>query len=137
MRRDETANARASDGSMFLKDEARLDDARDDRVRAGLALQLAAAATGTPPEAMVKRRLSPRACRARWLALYLAHVGHGWPLERVGLAFGVNRTTVGAACRWMEDARDRTEIDEGVTRLEALMRAAFARPVVLPAGAPS
>lgn len=122
---------------MFLQDDGRLEEIREDQVRAALALQLAAAATGTPPEAMVRRRLSPRACRVRWLALYLAHVGHGWPLERVSLAFGVNRTTVSSACRWMEDARDRGEVDEGVARLERLMKAAFARRVVLPAEAPA
>ena len=79
-----------------------------DRIRAGLALHLVAACTGVSAEQMAGTdRLPPPACRARWLAFYLAHVAYGWPLERVGHAYGVNRATVAGACRWAEDARDR------------------------------
>ena len=52
----------------------------------------------------------------------LAHVGYGWPLERVGHAFGVNRATAGVGCRWAEDARDDPAIDGLLDRLEATIR---------------
>jgi chromosomal replication initiation ATPase DnaA len=93
-----------------------------DRIKADLALSLVSAATGVPSERMAGERLGPDAVRARWLALYLAHVGHGWPLERVGHAFGVNRATASSACRWAEDERDSTRLDRLLDRLEALLR---------------
>lgn len=99
-----------------------------DRARAGLALHLAAAVTGEAPEAVARGRRGTPACKARWLALYLAHVGHGWTLDRVAHAFGVTRGTATAACRWAEDARDAGRFDDAVDRLEVLMRAAFDGP---------
>lgn len=94
-----------------------------DRIRAGLALQLVAASTGIPAETMTGRdRLPPVACRARWLAIYLAHIAFGWPLERVAHAFGVNRATASTACRWIEDERDRPVLDALLDRLEGCVR---------------
>jgi hypothetical protein len=90
-----------------------------DRIRAGLALQLVAAATGITAERMRSRaRLRGTVCRARWLALYTAYVTFGWPLERVAHAFGINRATAVAACRWAEDGRDHPAIDAMLERLE-------------------
>ena len=61
-----------------------------DRIRAGLALQLVAAATGISVEKMTASvRLKGRACRARWLALYTAYVTFGWPLDRVAHALSL------------------------------------------------
>ena len=93
-----------------------------DRIRAGLALQLVAAATGISVEKMRARaRLHGPACRARWLALYTAYVTFGWPLDRVAHAFGLNRMTVAAACRWAEDGRDHPSVDALLERLELCM----------------
>jgi chromosomal replication initiation ATPase DnaA len=90
-----------------------------DRIRAGLALQLVAAATGISVERMRARaRLRGAVCRARWLALYTAHVTFGWPLERVAHAFGINRATAAKACRWAEDGRDHPAVDAMLERLE-------------------
>lgn len=100
-----------------------------DRMCARLALQIAAVSTGVPVEAMQRTaRLSGRACRARWLAMYLAHVGFGWSLERVGYAFGMNRTTAAAACRWAEDGRDRPIVDALLERLERCVRELLEAP---------
>lgn len=78
-----------------------------DRARAGLVQQLIAVSFGIPADDIRARgRLELKACRARWVALYLAHIGYGWPLERVGHVFGVTRATAGLGCRWAEDARD-------------------------------
>ena len=63
-----------------------------DRIRADAALSLSGLALGVPVAEMTRReRVRPRACRARWSAMYLAHVSFGWPLERVAHAFGLNR----------------------------------------------
>ena len=100
-----------------------------DRIKAGLALQLVAAATGVPVERMVARtRLRGPACRARWLAMYLAYVTFGWPIDRVGHAFGLNRATAAAACRWAEDERDGASLDALLERLERCARDALEGP---------
>jgi len=94
-----------------------------DRLRAGLALQMVAAATGVPVERMRRGvRLEGQACRARWLAMYLTHVAFGWPIERVSQAFGLNRATAAQACRWAEDERDRPWLDDLLNRLERAVR---------------
>ncbi|RZJ28904.1 MAG: chromosomal replication initiator DnaA [Brevundimonas sp.] len=94
-----------------------------DRLRAGLALQMVGVATGVPVDGVGSgARRSGQACRARWLAMYLAHVAFGWPIERVGHAFGMNRATAAQACRWAEDERDRPWLDELMNRLERCVR---------------
>ena len=101
-----------------------------DRNRAGLAIQLVAAATGVTAERMRGRvRLGGAECRARWLAMYLAYVTFGWPIERVGHAFGLNRTTAAAACRWVEEERDRPTLDALLERLQRLAREVLDAPV--------
>ena len=100
-----------------------------DRSKAGLAIHLVATATGLSARRIASRdRLRDGHCRARWLAMYLSHIAFGWPLERVGHVFGVNRATAGNACRWVEDERDRPELDGLLDRLEALISALFEAP---------
>lgn len=106
-----------------------------DRIRADLALALAAATTGVSMRRMggVGRLKGPES-RARRLALYVAHVTYGWPLERVGHAFGLNRATAAAACLWAEDARDHRAVDEVLEMLERTARAVTdLAPLELPA----
>ncbi|MGK2910472.1 MAG: hypothetical protein ACSLE1_11835 [Sphingobium sp.] len=105
-----------------MGNEYRVPVSANDRMRAGLALQLIALSIGVPVEEMAGPRLALKACRARWLAMYLAHVGFGWPLERVSHAFGLNRATAGVACRWAEDARDDPALDALLDRLERTIR---------------
>ena len=102
---------------------------REDQVRAGLALELVAASTGVSKEIMQQRsRLDGRACRARWLAMYLTYVTFGWPMDRVAHAFGLNRSTAAAACRWAEDGRDLPSVDDLLERLERCARAVLEAP---------
>ena len=101
----------------------------EDRIRVALALQLVSASTGVPKETMESRtRLDARACRARWLAMYLAYVTFEWTMDRVAHAFGLNRATAAAACRWAEDGRDRPAVDELLERLEQCARAVLEAP---------
>ena len=60
--------------------------------------------------------------RARHMAMYLAYVIFQWPLERVGAAFGRDRTTAGHACRQVEDLRDDRAFDDMMERLESCLR---------------
>lgn len=101
----------------------------EDRIKAALAVQLVAASTGVSRERMETRaRPDSQACRARWLAMYLAYVTFGWPMERVGHAFGLNRATAAAACRWAEDGRERPAMDDLLERLERCVTAVLEAP---------
>ncbi|MGZ9114842.1 MAG: chromosomal replication initiator DnaA [Brevundimonas sp.] len=113
-----------------MSETYRVPVAKEDRIRAGLAIQLVAAATGVTAERMrAQARLGGAECRARRLAMYLAYVAFGWPLERVGHAFGLNRATAAAACRWVEDERDRPTLDAMLNRLERCVREVLEAPV--------
>ncbi|WP_307369091.1 chromosomal replication initiator DnaA [Brevundimonas sp. SORGH_AS_0993] len=102
---------------------------QEDRIKAGLAVHLVAARTGTRPEQMVGGgRLDPGGSRARWLAMYLSHIAFGWTLERVADVFGMNRATAGKACRWAEDERDRQPIDDLLSRLEVCIDDLYQAP---------
>lgn len=112
-----------------MEDRYRVPVADADRIRAGLAIQIVALATGVPAERMRRRvRLAGQACQARRLAIYLAYITFGWPIERVSHAFGLHRATVAAACRWVEDERDRSTLDALLDRLEHCVREALALP---------
>ena len=94
-----------------------------DRIRVGLAVHLVAVTTGIPAERIRQRaRLDGPAGRARRLAMYVAHVTLGWPLERVGHGFGLNRSTAAAAWRWVEDGRDQPALDAMLDRLDRCAR---------------
>ncbi|GAA0644719.1 helix-turn-helix domain-containing protein [Brevundimonas lenta] len=112
-----------------MEDEYQGPTTGEDRIRAGLTLQMVAASTGVPVDQMTHRnRLEGRACRARWLAMYLAHVTFGWPTERVGHAFGLNRSTAAQACRRIEDERDHRMLDEFLDHMERCVRQVLDAP---------
>lgn len=95
-----------------------IEQTRADRSRALLAMQAVASVTGVPAAAIgSKRRLGREVRRARSLALYLCHTEYGWPLHRVGAAFDRDRTTVGVACRDVEDWRDDPALDALLDRV--------------------
>lgn len=100
-------------------------DPRRDRLAAAFVTSLVALATGVPArEIAAPTRARPRAARARQIAMYLAHVGYAWPMARVALAFGRDRTTASHACHRIEDLRDDAAFDERLTALEACLRQA-------------
>ena len=67
-----------------------------------------------------KRGTAPAAF-ARSAAMYLAHVCLGISLSEIGAHFGRDRTTVGHACRRIEDARDDERFDRVLTCLESTL----------------
>lgn len=90
----------------------------EDRDRAELTMHVVAMRLGTPMETMLRQgRLSRSAVRVRRISVYLAHVAFGWPLERVGHAFGINRQTVGTSCTRLEEAREHPEVNDLVEQL--------------------
>lgn len=95
----------------------------EDRVRAGLISCLVALAfRQTPDEILASTRGPPECGVARKVALYLAHTGLQLSLERVAAAFGRDRSTVGHACRAIEDLRDDPAFDGRLSELEACLR---------------
>ena len=103
-----------------------------DRDRAVLITHLVSFCTGVPAREIVSPgRAATPAADARHLAMYLAHTGYGWPLARVGAAFGRDRTTVGHACRRVEDRRDDPAFDRSVEALEDCLRHAPPEPRAL------
>lgn len=104
--------------------ESRGWQARKDRPRAELMRRLVAEVLTLPPEQVADTGLKdPWARQGRWLSYYMAHIGWGWSMERVGLAFDVSRTTVSEACRRVEDARDEPGLDACLERLEQCLAA--------------
>ena len=55
---------------------------------------------------------------ARQIAMYIAHVRLGLNLGEVGKVFQRDRTTVGYACRLIEDKRDDEQVDFLINCLE-------------------
>ncbi len=104
---------------------ARLRQAALDKARAAFVIDLVALATGVPAaELRCETRSNARAARARQIAMYMAYVAWAWPLARIGEAFDRDRTTVGYACRLIEDMRDDPDFDARLERLETCLKAA-------------
>jgi len=96
-----------------------------DRAAARLAMHVAAYACQVEPEdVLAPTRGSAEPAAARQLAMYLAHVALHMSLARVALAFGRDRSTVGHACRLIEDRRDDPALDAQIELLEDLLREA-------------
>jgi chromosomal replication initiation ATPase DnaA len=97
----------------------------EDRARGMLAMALAGYALDVPVASILDADRSSGATLARGLAMYLVHVGCGMSLGRVARIFGRDRSTVGYACRLIEDRRDDPRFDKW---LEALERSVAAAP---------
>lgn len=100
-----------------------------DRKLADLVVQIVALRFGVSVGAIThEARLAPEALRARRVAMYLTYVSFGWPQERVGHAFGLNRQTASTACRRIEDARDNAELNALLDELEGAIHAIVGAP---------
>ena len=78
-------------------------------------LELVAAERGVPAA------LLARIAEARQIAMNLMHVVLRRKYADVGAFFGRDRTTVSHACALIEDRRDNSRFDAGVSRLEAAL----------------
>ncbi len=100
-------------------------DHRRDRLTIAFITSLVALATDQPAREIVSRVRSTQAgIRARQIAIYLAHVALSWPLARVAVAFGRDRSTASHAVRAIEDLRDNPVLDAHLNELEACIRQA-------------
>lgn len=94
-----------------------------DFAKAAFIVQLVALSCGLSAREIATRRRDAAVARARQTAMYLAHTAFGWPLVRVGVAFGRDRTTAGHACALIEDGREDPRFDADLTALEAMLSA--------------
>lgn len=100
-----------------------LAQSRQDEGIAAWIVQLVALATGVPAlDILSATRHRADAARARQIAIYLAHTGCAWPLARVGIAFGRDRSTCAHACARVEDMREDARFDTRLAGLEACVR---------------
>ena len=100
-------------------------DTAEDRALAAFITQLVAMTTGVSAhEIEARTRRDAKSCSARQIAMYLAHIGCGWPLMRVAIAFGRDRSTASNACHRVEDLRDNPAFDAMLDACEACVRAA-------------
>ena len=108
---------------------------QDDLQTAAFIAQAVAFSTGVGAGAIADPgRNGAAAARARQIAMYLAHTALSWPLWRVGLAFGRDRTTAGHACAVIERLRDDKLFDARLEDLEMCLKAApvaCALPLIL------
>ena len=61
----------------------------------------------------------------RQVAMYVCHVAYSMPMGEVAQAFGRDRSTVGHACRMVEDRRDDAAYDSFVTIIERMASAVY------------
>lgn len=74
---------------------------------------------GVPHEELrAASRRRAAAAFARQVGMYLAHVGCGFTLTKVGEMFERDRTTVAHGCGLVEDRRDDPVLDRSLTILE-------------------
>ncbi len=59
----------------------------------------------------------------RQVAMYVCHVAYSMPMSEVAQAFGRDRSTVGHACRMVEDRRDDRAYDTFVAIVERMASA--------------
>lgn len=91
--------------------------------RAELALQAVSLSWGIDPiDLKARTRCKTRTCRARQVAMYMAHVALGVSLSEVAKAFGRDRKTASHACRVVEDLRDDPTFDASLQAMETALR---------------
>jgi chromosomal replication initiation ATPase DnaA len=92
---------------------------KQDQARAKIAMALAAGACGLPMEQVLGGGRATQVAFARQVAMYIASIGFGMSLARVGAAFGRDRSTVRHACQVMEERREQPAFDRWMDALEA------------------
>lgn len=64
-------------------------------------------------------------CHVRQIAMYVCHVVLQLSMTDIADAYGRDRTTVGHACKVIEDLRDDRAYDEFVSSIERVIEAVF------------
>jgi len=90
-----------------------------DKLLATFVNQMVASAFELPSERLLRYdRGNAKATRARQIAIYLMHTGLSFSLAKVSRIYNKDRTTIGYACRLIEDLRDSPAFDDRILELE-------------------
>lgn len=82
--------------------------------------QMVASAFELPSERLLRYdRGNAKATRARQIAIYLMHTGLSFSLAKVSRIYNKDRTTIGYACRLIEDLRDSPAFDDRILELKS------------------
>lgn len=81
--------------------------------------QMVASAFGFSPDRLLKGdRGNAKVTRARHISIYLMHTCLSFSLTEIGKIYSKDRTTIGHACRVIEDLRDEPAFDDRILELE-------------------
>ncbi len=81
--------------------------------------QMVASAFELPAERLLRcDRGNARATRARQISIYLMHTALSFSLSTISRIYNKDRTTIGYACRVIEDLRDSASFDDRISELE-------------------
>ena len=90
-----------------------------DKLLATFINQMVASAFELPPERLLRyERGNARATRARQISIYLMHTTLSFSLSTISRIYSKDRTTIGYACRVIEDLRDKPAFDDRIIELE-------------------
>ena len=90
-----------------------------DRLLATFVNQMVASAFDLPSEKLLRyERGNANAARARQISIYLMHTVLSFPLSKISRIYNKDRTTIGHACRVVEDLRDGSSFDCRILELE-------------------
>ena len=91
----------------------------DDRLLATFVNQMVASAFELPSDRLLRcDRGNARATRARQISIYLMHTALSFSLATISRVYNKDRTTIGYACRVIEDLRDNPAFDDRIIELE-------------------
>ncbi len=84
--------------------------------------QIVAMTFGLEQKQLLDRKRGPnQVSRARQVTAYLLHTTLSMSLVDIGRMFQKDRTTIGHACRMVEDLRDEPDFDDRINDLEATL----------------
>ena len=94
-------------------------DSPGDRLLATFVNQMVASTFELPSERLLcYNRGNARATRARQISIYLMHTALSFSLLKISRIYNKDRTTIGHACRVIEDLRDTPSFDDRILELE-------------------
>lgn len=81
---------------------------------------------------MRANRGNARASRARQISIYLMHTALSFSLSKIAIIYQKDRTTVGYACRVIEDLRDGPAFDDRILELEETVKTVLKLSAYIP-----
>jgi len=122
-----TASRKSSHSGLLCLDKA------GERLLAKFVNQMVASSFDLQAETLfVLTRQNSRVTRARQVSIYLMHTALSFPLSKIASIYKKDRTTVGYACRVIEDLRDKPSFDDRIVELENTIDTVLALAAYMP-----